>query len=626
MTDCNILKDEDDEIDIDSEEEDITFFNDSGNPNVLPGERYIDLAARPNSYACPGEYLTEYHEMYEEDEEEDFESENQEIDVPEDYEMNYSSFTPSPKSIHLIHYKEKEPRVKSHNKRKDRCFYKHRNGSGLRKPNTKSRDINECMILYLDGGYQSYSDKIQQLRTSTFNDLKPQNGAEITDESSNRDFKSGCGSLVINIVKLRPGSLTNSHQKLLDGTNHHSVLGRLRFTKKDIISSDIDLDINNYWDHVSHELLEDGAFVEAKYLQFKERALNDRAQFGAGNSVEMNMLYCFWTFYLRKHFNHEMYYEFLKVAREDNLAGFHYGMECFFRFCSYGLEMFWNKEVYDTFEEEAMLEYRNGSKYGLEKFKAFHINQKYDFPIPIKPETQAELDKYPTCRSFREPGNSKPISPLRAGIYIPQNRRTKRSQSDIGDMTIKIGTMAQPPMKPIQKSEPPKTKKSKRKNKKKSKQQNSQPNEQKPIELQKPNEKKPIEIQKPNETKPVEMTKFQKKKQEKNQFVYSPPPSNKPVTEKEKEMMEKKKQEEKEAQQQKMDIQSLPATKLYQPPVLTPEQLKHLQAPPTVQRSTNKYVPKCGAYKPKTDMGIKIGIAQQPQSLPKKSPFRGNRW
>ncbi|KAH0787636.1 la-related protein 1B-like [Histomonas meleagridis] len=317
----------------------------------------------------------------EEEEQYDFELEEEEdyaydFDQDEDDDMIDSAYYQGDEEGESSN----RPHVQFKQKRQDRVAYRHRTGAGYRKPLlSNDRTIRDGLELY-DEGYHSYSDRMQELKFSNIDDLVP----NISRRS--RDYVAGGGSKIIHITKVKKGTLKKNSE----------------ITADDIISKEIDNDIHHYYDHISHELMADGFFVEAKYIQFKEKAVAERARLGIGQSSEMNSLYCFWCFYLREHFDAEMYQEFLTFAREDYSSNSHYGMECFFRFASYGLEIFWNEDVFKDFESEALRTYRRNDLYGMEKLKAFLVNQKYDFPIPVTAEVQAILDKYPTPKSFRE--------------------------------------------------------------------------------------------------------------------------------------------------------------------------------------------------------------------------------
>jgi len=268
-------------------------------------------------------------------------------------------------------------------KRDDRVAYRHRTGEGIRRGHLNTgRDIDEAIALYNEG-VGSYNDRVQELRQASIDDLIPDH------EKDQKDVPSGGASKIIQIIKVKKGTLSK-----IKGERSPNF-------KSNIITQKIDTDPKHYWDHVSHQLMEDGFFVQSKYDQFREVAVNERTKLGPGQSSEMNSLYCFWCFYLREHFDQTMYDDFLSLARDDIKGGSHYGIECFFRFCSYGLEINWIPSVFNDFEIESMEDYKRKSTYGLEKFKAFLINQKHPFTIPVKPETRAVLAKFPTMKSFR---------------------------------------------------------------------------------------------------------------------------------------------------------------------------------------------------------------------------------
>ncbi|EAX93541.1 hypothetical protein TVAG_203320 [Trichomonas vaginalis G3] len=372
-----------------------------------------DVIGTPAAVASDDGYEEE-EEWYDDDfndYDDDFENQSEDEDYPYPPRITASSFQMP--VIKISGSVGTKVRSNTRSKREDRLAYRHRTGAGIRKGLlTTGNDINESLRLYNEG-YGSYNDCVLELREANAPELIPDY------EKNKPEVPSGAGSKIINITRVKKGTLS----KLRDGRN---------VSKDDVITQKIDLDPKHYWDHISHQLMEDGQFVQGKYDVFHDQAINERASLGIGNSAEMNSLYCFWCFYLREHYDEDMYHEFLRLAREDVAGGSHYGIECYFRFCSYGLEIRWDEKVFKDFENEAMEDHRRKSNYGLEKLQAFRVNQKHSFPIPFDPEIIKILDQYPTMKSFREQPKSqnsaKPKREKNAGTKLINS--IKKEQPD----------------------------------------------------------------------------------------------------------------------------------------------------------------------------------------------------
>ena len=211
---------------------------------------------------------------------------------------------------------------------------------------------------------------------------------------------------------------------------------------------------------VTHELLESG-FDQKRYKIFHDAAIHQRLALGMGKAPEMNSLFYFWCYYLRDHFDANMFNEFHEIARQDAIARAHYGIECFFRFCSYGLEKRWDETVFGLFQTEALEDYKRGSLYGLEKVKGFLVHQKYDFPITpyITPEISKVLEQFPTLESFKEKRKesfSKGKKQRNATNETRQNNKNQ-SQAQVSkkQITIEKRSIPQAPILPV----PPKEEK-----------------------------------------------------------------------------------------------------------------------------------------------------------------------